>query len=54
MKVVERSDFKETPNKMGMYKYYDKKHAYIEILSYNNIINDAEKRSRILFDKLGL
>lgn len=28
--------------------------AYIEILSYDKIINDAKKRNRILFDKLGI
>jgi hypothetical protein len=53
-KVAERNDFKETPDKLGMYKYHDRKHAYIEILSYDKIINDAEKRNRILFDKLGI
>lgn len=54
IKVAEFNDFKETPDKMGMYKYHDKKHAYIEVLSYDKIIIDAEKRNRILFDKLGI
>ncbi|MBR1703472.1 MAG: ATP-binding protein [Lachnospiraceae bacterium] len=54
IKVAEHNDFKETPDRLGMYKYHDKKHAYIEILSFNKIINDAEKRNRILFDKLGI
>lgn len=39
---------------MGYYKYHDKKHAYIEILLYDKIIEDSEKRNRILFDKLGI
>lgn len=53
-KVAENHDFKETPDKLGLYKYHDKKHAYIEVLSYDKIILDAEKRNRILFDKLGI
>lgn len=54
IKVAEDEDFKETPDKRGYYKYHDKKHAYIEILSYDKIIEDSEKRNRILFDKLGI
>ena len=54
IKVAEDEDFKETPDKRGYYKYHEKKHAYIEILSYDKIIEDSEKRNRILFDKLGI
>jgi len=53
-KVAETYDFVETPDRMGMYKYHDKKRAYIEILSFDKLISDAEKRNRILFDKLGV
>lgn len=53
-KIAEDFDFIETPDKRGMYKYHDKKRAYIEILSYDKIIDDAAKRNRILFDKLGI
>ena len=28
--------------------------SYMEILSYNKILNDAKKRNRILFQKLGI
>lgn len=52
--IAENQDFKEIPDRMGYYKYHDKKHAYIEILSYDKIIDDSEKRNRILFDKLGI
>ena len=54
LKIADDNDFKETPDKLGLYKYHDKKHAYIEILSFDKIINDAEKRNRILFEKLGI
>lgn len=53
-KIMGRSDLKETPDKMGLYKYHENCHAYIEILSFDKIINDAEKRNRVLFDKLGV
>lgn len=29
-------------------------HAYIEVISFDKLINDSEKRNRILFDKLGI
>lgn len=47
-------DFTQTPDKMGYYKYNEKMNAYLEVLSYDKIINDAKKRNKILFDKLGL
>ena len=53
-KVAELHDFIETPDKLGLYRYHEKKKSYIEILSYDKMINDAEKRNRILFEKLGV
>lgn len=53
-KIAKRYNFAETPDKLGMYFYNDNINAYIEILSFNKIIVDAEKRNRILFDKLGI
>lgn len=52
--ILDFHDFSQTPDKMGYYKYNDKMNAYIEILSYDKIINDAQKRNKILFDKLGI
>ena len=53
-KVADDRDFVETPDGLGYYRYHDKKKAYIEILSYDKIIQDAMKRNKLLFDKLGL
>ena len=53
-KIAEDYDFIETPDKRGMYKYHEKKRSYIEILSFDKIIDDAGKRNRILFEKLGI
>lgn len=52
--ILEFYDFTRTPDNMGYYRYNDKFNAYIEILSYDKIVNDANKRNRILFDKLGI
>ena len=37
-----------------MYRYNDNAHAYMEIISFNKLIADSEKRNKILFDKLGI
>lgn len=47
-------NFKYTPDNRGMYCYNDNSHAYMEILSFDKLIEDAEKRNKILFDKLGI
>lgn len=44
--------FDETIDGLGMFRMGD--NQYIEILTYDKIINDAKKRNRILFDKLGI
>ena len=54
VKVAEDRDFVETPDKLGMYKYHEKKRAYIELISYDKLIIDAEKRNKVLFEKLGV
>ena len=54
IKVAEDRDFIETPDKLGMYKYHEKKRAYIELISYDKLIIDAEKRNKVLFEKLGI
>lgn len=46
--------FSPTPDKMGYYRYNERLNAYIEILSYDKILNDAKKRNQVLFDKLGI
>ena len=36
------------------FRFNDSLNSYMEILSYNKILNDAKKRNRILFQKLGI
>lgn len=52
--VLEGLNFQQTPDRLGYYYYNNRMNAYIEILSYDKIVNDAKKRNKILFDKLGL
>lgn len=52
--VLENMDFVETPDCLGAYLYNRKLPAYIEVLSYDKIRNDSEKRNKVLFKKLGI
>lgn len=45
---------KKTPDQLGYYGYHSEYNAFIEILPFDKIINDATKRNRVLFDKLGI
>ena len=54
MVIVECRDFVEIPDKLGRYKYREKKSAYIGLFSYDKLIIDAEKRNKVLFERLGL
>ena len=53
-RVLERMSFTRTSDNLGAYFYNQELHAYIEVLSYDKIRNDSEKRNRVLFDKLGI
>ena len=53
-RVLERMAFTRTPDNLGAYFYNQELHAYIEVLSYDKIRNDSEKRNKVLFDKLGI
>ena len=53
-RVLDTMSFTKTPDGLGAYFYNPKLHAYIEVLSYDKIRNDSEKRNKVLFDKLGI
>jgi len=44
----------ETPDGRGVFYVYESHRAYIEVISYDKLLDDARKRNRILFDKLQL
>ncbi len=39
---------------LGFFGYFPHYNAYIEVISYNKVVSDAEKRNKIFFNKLGL
>lgn len=49
---AKKSDFQITPDGMGRYKYLANYNAYIEIIPYIKMVQDSNKRNKILFDKL--
>lgn len=51
-KLAKLEDLKLTPDNMGYYKYIDSYKAYLEIIPYNKLVQDSQKRNKILFDKL--
>lgn len=46
--------FKKTPDRLGYYGYNDSYNAYVEVLPFDKMINDSQKRNKVLFEKLGL
>jgi hypothetical protein len=51
---IDQNGFTKTPDNLGYYDFNKTYNAYFEILSYDKILNDARKRNRVLFDKLGI
>lgn len=52
--ICESEDLKESSDRLGYYKYHSKKNAYIEVLSFDAIVQRSKERNRAFFDKLGL
>ena len=46
--------YTQTPDGLGYFDFNKNINAYIEIISYTKLVEDAKKRNNILFDKLGL
>lgn len=49
-----RANLKVTSDGMGYFGYNEPSHAYIEVISFDQLVNSAKKRNRAFFDKLGL
>ncbi|OQY42175.1 MAG: hypothetical protein B6240_14295 [Desulfobacteraceae bacterium 4572_87] len=52
--ILEYSGFNKTPDGDGYYFFNPTHNAYVELISYRKLLEDAKKRNRILFDKLGI
>jgi hypothetical protein len=44
----------KTPDSQGYFGYHREYGAYIEVVSFDKLIDDAKRRNKILFDKMGL
>ena len=47
-----RNDFKPTPDGRGYFRFHDFYNAYIEVSSYEKVLDDAIKRNQAFFDRL--
>ena len=52
--IAENATLIRTPDSMGFFGYNKNLETYIEIISYDKMLLDAQKRNRVLFDKLNL
>ncbi len=43
-----------TPDSQGYFGYHREHGAYIEVISFDKLVDDAKRRNRILFEKLGI
>jgi hypothetical protein len=49
---AEFASLEKTPDGMGYFGYNKGLHASVEVISYDKLLGDAQKRNRILFEKL--
>ena len=47
-------NFREMPDALGFFGYNENFNAYCEVISYNKLVVDAQKRNHAFFTKLGL
>lgn len=50
--IAVKNNYKPTPDRLGYFYFHDTYNAYIEIIPYDKLLDDAMKRNRVLFDKL--
>jgi hypothetical protein len=50
----EMHDFTRTGDGLGYFGYKSTYNAYVEVISFNGLLNSANERNRAFFDKLGL
>lgn len=51
---AENANLTATPDAQGYFGFNSAQRAYIEVISFDKLVSDAERRNRILFDKLNL
>jgi hypothetical protein len=51
---IQNMGARRTPDNLGYYGFNEALNAYYEVISYTKLLSDAQKRNRVLFDKLNL
>lgn len=51
-KICIDNNFTTTPDNEGYFTYHSNRKAYIEIISYKKLLENAQQRNQMLFDKL--
>jgi hypothetical protein len=52
--MVDMEGAQRMPDNQGYYGYHSRRRIYYEIIDYNKLLRDAEKRNRIFFDQLNI
>jgi len=52
--LCEERDFKKAYDGQSYYRYHENKNAYIEVISFDKLLQGAKERNKAFFDKLGL
>ena len=47
-------DFKPMPDRLGYFSWHEKLNLYIEVLSWDKVLRDANMRNKVFFHKLGI
>jgi hypothetical protein len=54
IQIARESEMRQTPDGKGYYKYSENYNAYMEIVAFDQLLDDARKRNRMFFDKLNI
>ena len=54
MKIANGYSATKAPDDLGYFWFNTPYNAYMEIISFDKVLNDSKKRNRVLFEKLGL
>ena len=48
------NDYKPMPDKLGWFKWHENINLYLEVISWDKVLRDAQMRNKIFFHKLGI
>lgn len=51
---IQNMGARRTPDNLGYYGFNEALNTYYEVISYTKLLSDAQKRNRVLFEKLNL